>query len=71
MHSNLQKTKEIRPKNKEKGGPKEQADSPRTAHGKLKAVITPTIPSGFHICFRIIYNVIINIEHFFKSSKKL
>lgn len=24
---------------------------PRTAHGKLKAVITPTIPRGFHTCW--------------------
>lgn len=26
-----------------------QAFHPRTAHGKLKAVITPTTPRGFHI----------------------
>ena len=33
-------------------------NAPRTAHGKLKAVITPTIPSGFHTCIKIKHDIV-------------
>lgn len=44
---------------------------PRTAHGKLKAVITPTIPSGFHTCGVRAHRTIHNYTSYDKMVKKL
>lgn len=49
----------------------ERKNIPRTAHGKLKAVITPTIPSGFHTCDSKTCNTVHEYTSCYKMALKL